>query len=72
MKCNRCKYKTWNECCDDCKEKKYSCYKCSDVVKVKENIEHLSKRYDNPDFYLICIIRKVYKHISYFRFRSAK
>ena len=56
------------------KKLEYSCYICEGVVKVKNYIGHLEEHYNNPYQYLTCNINmcKVYKHISFFRYRNAK
>ena len=70
MKCNKCKYKPWKECCNNCKELEYSCYVCKNMVKVKHYIEHLGYHYSDPDQNLACSMCNVYKHISLYRFRN--
>ena len=72
MKCDKSKNKPWKECCNDCKELDYCCYICKDIVKVKNYIKHLGGHYDNPDQYLACNMCKVYKHISFCRFRNGR
>ena len=69
MKFDQYKNKHWKECCNDCKELEYCCYICKDIVKVKDYIKHLWDHYPNPNQYLECNMCKVYKHISFFRFR---
>ena len=49
MTCDKCKNKTWSECCNDCKELEFCCYKCKGIIKVKDFIKYLGKHYDNPD-----------------------
>ena len=70
MKCKKCKYKPWKECCNDCKELDYCCYVWNDIVKLKDYIKRLGEHYVNPDQYLECNMCKDYKHISFFRFRN--
>ena len=72
MKCDKCKNKHWKEWCNDCKELEYCCYICKDIVKVKDYIKHLGDHYANPNQYLECNMCKVYKHISFFRFRNGR
>ena len=43
-----------------------------DIVKVNDYIKHLEEHYVNPDQYLECNMCKVYKHISFFRFRNGR
>ena len=71
MMCDKCKNKPWKQCCNDCKEIEY-CYVCKDIAKVKDYIKHLGEHYGNPDQYLECNMCKVYKHISFFRFRNRR
>ena len=54
MKCDKCKNKPWNECCNDFKELYYCCYIYKDIIKVKDYIKHLGEHYVNPDQYLEC------------------
>ena len=72
MKCNKCKNKSWKECCSNCKELEYCCYVCKNIVKVKDYIEHLGYHYSDPDQNLACSMCNVYKHISLYRFRNRK
>ena len=67
MKCEKCKNKSWKECCNNCKELEYSCYVCKNMVKVKDYIEHLGCHYSDPGQYLTCIMCNVHKHISLYR-----
>ena len=69
MKGDKCKNK---DCCNDCKELEYCCYICNDIVKVKDYIKHLEDHYVNPNQYLECNMCKVYKYISFFRFRNGR
>ena len=71
MKCNKFIYKSWKECCNNCKELEYS-YVCKNMVKVKDYIEYLGYLYSDPDQYLVCSMYNVYKHMSLFRFRNRK
>ena len=48
------------------------CYIYKDIVKIKNYIKHLGGHYNNPDQYLACNMCKVYKHISFFRFRNGR
>ena len=72
MKCDKCKNKPWKECCNDCKELEYCCYICINIVYVKNYIKHFGDHYNNPDQYLARNICKVYKLISFFRFRNGR
>ena len=72
MKCNKCINKPGKECCNNCKELEYSCCVCKNMVTVKDYIEHLGYHYSDPDQYLTCSMRNVYKHISLYRFRNRK
>ena len=62
----------WKECCNDCKELKYCCYKCKNIVKVKNYIKQLGDHYDNPNQYLECNMCKVCTHISFLRFTNGR
>ena len=70
MKCDKDTNKHWKDSCNVCKELEYCCYMFKDIVEVKDYIKNLEKDYDNRDEYLQCNICKVYKHISFFRFRN--
>ena len=72
MKCDKCKNKPWNECCNDCKELDYNCYICKDIVKVKDYNKHLGEQYVNADQYLECNMCKTYKHMSFLMFRNGR
>ena len=63
---------SWKECCNICKELECSCYVCKNTVEVKDYLEHLGYHYSDPDQYLACSMRNVYKHISLYRFRNRK
>ena len=41
MKFNKCINKPWKEYCNNCKELKYSCYVCKNMVKLKDSTEQL-------------------------------
>ena len=66
MKCDKCKYKPWKACCNDCKESEYCCYLYKNIVRVKNYIKCFGDHYDNPNQYLECNMCKVCKHISFF------
>ena len=70
MKCDKCTNKPWKECCNNCKELEYSCYVGKNMVKVKDYIKNLGYHHSDPDQYLTCSMRNVYKHISLHRFRN--
>ena len=72
MRCDNRKNRPWKECCNGCKELEYSCYICEGIVEVKIKIGHLEEHYNNPNLNITCNMCKVYKHISFFRFRNAK
>ena len=72
MKCDKCKNNPRKGCCNDCKELEYCCHICKDIFKVKDYIKHLEEHYVNRDQYLECNMCKVYKHISFFRFRNGR
>ena len=36
MKCNKCKNKSWKDCCNNCKKLEYSFYLYKNMVKVKD------------------------------------
>ena len=72
MKCDKCKNKPRKEWCNDCKELDYCCYICKDIVKVKDYFKHLGEHCVNPNQCLECNMCKVYKHISFFRFRNGR
>ena len=74
MKGDKCINRPWGECCmsHNCKELKYICYICENVVKVKDYIEHLGKHYSDQSLYLTFFMCLVNKHFSCYRFRNAK
>ena len=70
IKCNNCEPKPFKKCCDKCRDQPYKCFVCDIIIKERDRTNHLSKYYTNPDLYKTCCSCKIYKQISYFRYKT--
>ena len=68
-KCDKCKNEAWCWSCDECQNKHFLCFICSDIITFTERHDHTHIHFNDPNQYLVCRMCKLNKYITHMRFK---